>query len=93
MKKQIILNDNKKVLFCLVQKNGNSNIEKLFLIKEGLFPADDLSRRIHVNNLSNLTKIRPHNFSVMPKDFSGYFKMTMVRNPLERLSFCIQTQT
>ena len=83
MKKQIILNRDKKVLFCLVEKNGCTNIKKLFLSQSGLFSGIDI---LHGSNLGRfLQKIDLKNSKLKPGELSEYFKMTMVRNPLERL--------
>ena len=39
MYKQLILNHEHKVFFCLVEKNGNTNVRMMFLIAAGLVPA------------------------------------------------------
>ena len=55
---------------------------KLFLAHSGLFSVNDLL----LNDLGHMIKqIRLRNFELKPGELSEYYKMTMVRNPLERL--------
>ena len=93
MYNQLVLNYKHKVFFCLVEKNGNTNVRMMFLIAAGLVPATTSTethmqfaehiRRYHSRIVSGHVRLNKGETieSLLPQ----YFKMTMVRQPLERL--------
>ena len=89
--RRIIFDDKHEVAFCLVPKNGNTNIIRLFLVSQGLLSLDTLSlQRVHYDEmmrsgLKKVSLIHVHNNFQRSTILGKYYKMMMVRNPLERL--------
>ena len=87
---RIIFDDKHEVMFCRVPKNGNTNIIRLFLVSQGLLSLDTLSlQRVSYNEMnSGLKKCSlkyVKNMFQRNKIIREYYKMMIVRNPLERL--------
>ena len=93
MYNQLVLNHEHKVFFCLVEKNGNTNVRMMFLIAAGLVPAktsaesrsqfDEHIRRYHSRIVAG--NVRLNKGETIESLLPQYFKMTIVRQPLERL--------
>ena len=86
----IIFDDKHEVMFCVVPKNGNTNIIRLFLVSQSLLPLDTLSlQRVRYSKMNNglkkISLIYVHNEFQRNKILREYYKMMVVRNPLERL--------
>ena len=93
MYNQLVLNHEHKVFFCLVEKNGNTNVRMMFLIAAGLVPAttsaesrsqfDEHIREYHQRIVAG--NVRLNKGETIESLLPQYFKMTIVRQPLERL--------
>ena len=93
MYNQLVLNYKHKVFFCLVEKNGNTNVRMMFLIAAGLVPAttstesrsqfEEHIRRYHPRIVAG--NVRLNKGETIESLLPQYFKMTMVRHPLKRL--------
>ena len=95
MYNQLVLNYKHKVFFCLVEKNGNTNIRMMFLIAAGLAPASvssasrsefgKLISRYHPRIVAGNVRLNKLKGETIESLLPQYFKMTIVRHPLERL--------
>ena len=95
MHDQLVLDYKHKVLFCLVEKNGNTNVRMMFLIAAGLVPETESyaarSRSLFGKDIRKYTsKIVASNVELTSGEtveslLPQLFKMTIVRHPLERL--------
>ena len=90
---QLLVNQTHRVLFCLVEKCGNTNVRMLFLIAGHLVPEiiatksrSEFRKYIQKYN-SNLTtgnSLKLNNETI-ESVIQYYFKMVIIRHPLERL--------
>ena len=93
MNAQLIFNHEHKVLFCLVEKNGNTNVRIMFFIAAGLVPVtsatqprSELIKLVsrYTNRIRNPYAQLKHG-DTMESLWAQYYKTMIVRHPLERL--------
>ena len=90
---QLLFNQEHKVFFCLVEKNGNTIFRALFLIAAGFVPETIIATqpRVELRNMilkygnKTVSKYSPTINKIIGSLWPHYFKMMMVRHPLERL--------
>ena len=87
----LVFNKKRKVMFCLVEKNGNSNIRLLLFKAAGYVPPTTpqdqytsiINKHTHQIHAGYQRVLRKG--ETMESIWPQYFKMVMVRNPLDRL--------
>lgn len=81
----IIVNEEHKVLYCFIPKVGCSNMKKIFLVMNGLYPSIK-KVNIHVMNYELLRLDNKKFTEKQRKDMlKNFYKFMIVRDPFERL--------
>ena len=88
------VNQEYKVLFCLVEKSGSTNIRIMFLIAANVVPVTSATQprsklkaliKVYYSNMTILSKLQLKQGVTVESLQTQYYKMMIVRHPLERL--------
>ena len=81
----IIVNEKHKVLFCFIPKVGCSNLKRIFLVMEGLYPSVE---KVDTNKLNReIVRLDSNKFNKEQLEYmlNNFYKFMIVRDPFERL--------
>ena len=81
----IIVNEKHKVLYCFIPKVGCSNLKRIFLVMDGLYPSVE---KVDVSKLNRaIVRLDSKKFSEEQRKhmLKNFYKFMLVRDPFERL--------
>ena len=79
----VIVNEKHKVLFCFIPKVGCSNMKRIFLVMDDLYPS------VETVNIKKMNEeiVRLDKFSLKKRKYmlQNFYKFMLVRDPFERI--------
>ena len=81
----LIVNEEHKVIYCVVPKVGCTQLKRIFLVLNGVYSSIEEATNIH--NITKYTYIHDKKFSVKKREYmlKNFYKFMIVRDPLERI--------
>ncbi|CAB4002915.1 carbohydrate sulfotransferase 14 [Paramuricea clavata] len=81
----LIVNEEHKVLYCFMPKVGCSNMKRIFVVMEGLYPSVE-KVNIHIMN-QEIVRLDNKKFTTEQQKYmlKNFYKFMIVRDPFERL--------